>query len=216
MKKIVIVHHVDNPQQYIFEVPGGQNLKKDDLVIVKTIKGECMAVCVCDSFRVADNVLAALQRKYGGNTLRPVIGKASFTRWDLEQEKKKEDERDRDRLTEDLCIGGQHCWQVKEAGNELCADVCRWRREAGCEGCPIAEAIDKLAAYENSRVSPQELQEVVDLFEEFVEPDVPAELKSWMERCTWHVQKCNEQREEIERLKKELDIANGTSVPAAE
>lgn len=88
--------------------------------------------------------------------------------------------------------------------------------DAGCNGCPIAEAIDKLAAYENTGVSPQELQEVVDLFSEFVEPFVPAELQNWMERCIWHVQKCNDQHQEIERLRKELEIANGTVVPVAE
>ena len=88
--------------------------------------------------------------------------------------------------------------------------------DTGCSGCPIAEAIDKLAAYENTGVSPQELQEVVNLFSEFIEPSVPVELQNWMERCVWHVQKCNDQHQEIERLRKELEIANGTIVPAAE
>lgn len=104
----------------------------------------------------------------------------------------------------------------KKTKNERCKDVCRWRGDAGCEGCPISEAIDKLAAYENTGVSPQELQEVVNLFSEFVEPHVPAELKNWMERCIWHVQKCNDQRQEIVRLRKELVIANGTVVSADE
>ena len=76
--------------------------------------------------------------------------------------------------------------------------------------------VQRLAAYENTGVSPQELQEVVNLFSEFIEPSVPAELQNWMERCVWHVQKCNDQHQEIERLRKELEIANGTIVPAAE
>lgn len=167
-------------------------------------------------FLGAGNVLSTLQQKYGGKSLKPVIGIAKMTHFD---DSKNADRRTKcidDRLTEDFCVGGQHCWQVKEAGNETCAAVCRANDVYGCNGCPIARAIDKLAAYENTGVSPEELQEVVDLFSEFVEPFVPAELQNWMERCIWHVQKCNDQRQEIERLRKELDIANGTAVPAAE
>ncbi len=216
MQKIVIVHHLKDVQHYLFSVPDGQNLNKGDLVLVRNSRGEVPAVCVCSSFSVPENVLSTLQQRYGGKSLKPVIGIAKMTRFDDDKRADRRTTRVDDRLTEDLCIGGKHCWQVKEAGNELCKDVCRWRGDAGCEGCPIAEAIDKLAAYENTGVSPQELQEVVNLFSEFVEPHVPAELKNWMERCIWHVQKCNDQRQEIVRLRKELVIANGTVVSAAE
>ena len=213
--KIVIVHHLNDVQHYLFGVPEERDLKKDDLVLVRNSRGEVPAVCVCSSFSVPENVLSVLQQRYGGKSLKPVIGIARMTRFDDE---KRETQRKNDggRLTEDLCVGGQHCWQVKEAGNELCKDVCQSMGDAGCNGCPIAEAIDKLAAYENTGVSPQELQEVVNLFSEFVEPFVPAELQNWMERCIWHVQKCNDQHQEIERLRKELDIANGTAAPVAE
>lgn len=216
MQKIVIVHHLKDVQHYLFSVPDGQNLNKGDLVLVRNSRGEVPAVCVCSSFSVPENVLSTLQQRYGGKSLKPVIGIAKMTRFDDDKRADRRTTRVDDRLTEDLCIGGKHCWQVKEAGNELCKDVCRWRGDAGCEGCPIAEAIDKLAAYENTGVSPQELQEVVNLFSEFVEPHVPAELKNWMERCIWHVQKCNDQRQEIVRLRKELVIANGTVVSADE
>ena len=216
MQKIVIVHHLKDVQHYLFSVPDGQNLNKGDLVLVRNSRGEVPAVCVCSSFSVPENVLSTLQQRYGGKSLKPVIGIAKMTRFDDGKRADRRTTRVDDRLTEDLCIGGKHCWQVKEAGNELCKDVCRWRGDAGCEGCPIAEAIDKLAAYENTGVSPQELQEVVNLFSEFVEPHVPAELKNWMERCIWHVQKCNDQRQEIVRLRKELVIANGTVVSADE
>lgn len=216
MEKIVIVHHLKDVQYYLFSVPDDQNLNKGDLVLVRNSRGEVPAVCVCSSFSVPENVLSTLQQRYGGKSLKPVIGIAKMTRFDDDKRADRRTTRVDDRLTEDLCIGGKHCWQVKEAGNELCKDVCRWRGDAGCEGCPIAEAIDKLAAYENTGVSPQELQEVVNLFSEFVEPHVPAELKNWMERCIWHVQKCNDQRQEIVRLRKELVIANGTVVSADE
>jgi len=173
-------------------------------------------VCVCSSFSVPENVLSALQQRYGGKSLKSVIGIARMTRFDDEKRGNQRKKIDAGRLTEDFCVGGRHCWQVKGADNELCRDVCQAMGDAGCSSCPIAEAIDKLAAYENTGVSPQELQEVVNLFSEFIEPSVPAELQNWMERCVWHVQKCNDQHQEIERLRKELEIANGTIVPAAE
>ena len=213
--KIVIVHHLNDAQHYLFGVPEERDLKKDDLVLVRNSRGEVPAVCVCSSFSVPENVLSALQQRYGGKSLKPIIGIARMTRFD-DEKRETQRKNGEERLTEDLCVGGQHCWQVKGAGNEICKDVCQSMGDAGCNGCPIAEAIDKLAAYENTGVSPQELQEVVSLFSEFVEPSVPAELQNWMKRCIWHVQKCNDQHQEIERLRKELEIANGTVVPAAE
>ncbi len=216
MQKIVIVHHLKDVQHYLFSVPDNQNLNKGDLVLVRNSRGEVPAVCVCSSFSVPENVLSVLQKQYGGKSLKPVIGIATMKRFSGAEQKEKRLRAKGSRLTEDFGVEGKHCWQVKKAGNSLCKDVCREQGDAGCDGCPISEAIDKLAAYENTGVSPHELQEVVDLFEEFAEPFVPAELQNWMERCIWHVQKCNDQHAEIERLRKELDIANGTTVPAAE
>lgn len=213
MQKIVIVHHLKDVQHYLFSVPDGQNLNKGDLVLVRNSRGDVPAVCVCSSFSVPENVLSTLQQKYGGKSLKPVIGIAKMTRFEDDKKNGARQERIDDRLTEDFCIGGQHCWQVKGVGNELCGAVCQRQDGNGCEGCPIAEAIDKLAAYENTGVSPRELQEVVDLFSEFIEPFVPTELQNWMERCVWHVAKCNDQHAEIERLRRELDVANGTVVP---
>ena len=217
MEKIVIVHHLKDVQHYLFSVPDDQNLNKGDLVLVRNSRGEVPAVCVCSSFSVPENVLSTLQQRYGGKSLKPVIGIAKMTRFDDGKNADRRTKRIDGRLTEDLfVVGEKHSWLVKKTKNERCKDVCRWRGDAGCEGCPISEAIDKLAAYENTGVSPQELQEVVNLFSEFVEPHVPAELKNWMERCVWHVQKCNDQRQEIVRLRKELAIANGTVVSADE
>lgn len=205
MKNIVIVQHMNGPQHYIFDVPEDRKLNKDDIVLVKNNKGEAPAICVCSSFPVPEDVLSALQERYGGKTMKPVIGVAKMVRFDEQKKKEEWKNRDDGRLTEYVGIGGTGCWQLREMTNRTCPETCEGRGEAGCEGCPIAIAFDKLAAYENSRVSPQELQEVVDLFAKFVEPNVPAELKSWMERCVWHVQKCSEQHAEIERLKKEKD-----------
>lgn len=216
MQKIVIVHHLKDVQHYLFSVPDDQNLNKGDLVLVRNSRGEVPAVCVCSSFSVPENVLSTLQQRYGGKSLKPVIGIAKMTHFDDDKRHGQQKMYAEERLTEDFCVGGNHCWQIKEAGNELCKDVCKKMGNDGCKDCPIAKAIDKLAAYENTGVSPQELQEVVNLFSEFIEPFVPAELQNWMERCTWHVRKCNDQHAEIERLKKELDIARGKRVPTAE
>ncbi len=69
-------------------------------------------------------------------------------------------------------------------------------RQANCWGA----AIDLLAAYENTGLSPEQIQEAVDLLNaSFYDADIPKELLSWVERCTWHVRKCNELRIELEK-----------------
>ena len=45
--KIVIVHHLNDAQHYLFGVPEERDLKKDDLVLVRNSRGEVPAVCVC-------------------------------------------------------------------------------------------------------------------------------------------------------------------------
>ena len=54
-----------------------------------------------------------------------------------------------ERLTYDFCIAGKHCWQVKGADNLECGEVCKSRDDEGCNGCPIADAFDRLAAIED-------------------------------------------------------------------
>lgn len=53
------------------------------------------------------------------------------------------------RLTYDFCIAGKHCWQIKGADNLECGEVCKSRDDEGCNGCPIANAFDRLAAIED-------------------------------------------------------------------
>lgn len=62
-----------------------------------------------------------------------------------------------ERLTYDFCIGNKHCWQVKGADNLECREVCRNQGENGCTDCPIAKAFDRLAAYEDTGLEPEEL-----------------------------------------------------------
>ena len=65
-----------------------------------------------------------------------------------------------ERLTYDCCCGGIHCWQVKGADNLECRQVCEEQGENGCKGCPIALAFDRLAAYEDTGLTPEEVQQM--------------------------------------------------------
>ena len=62
-----------------------------------------------------------------------------------------------ERLTYDFCVGDKHCWQVKGADNLECREVCCNQGENGCTDCPIAKAFDRLAAYEDTGLNPEEL-----------------------------------------------------------
>ena len=65
-----------------------------------------------------------------------------------------------DRLTYDFCIGGNHCWQVNGADNLECREVCERQGDAGGKTCPIAKAFDRLAAYEDTGLEPEEIIEL--------------------------------------------------------
>lgn len=64
-----------------------------------------------------------------------------------------------ERLTYDFCIGGNHCWQVKGADNLECREVCERQGDDGCKTCPIAKAFDRLAAYEDTGLEPEECRD---------------------------------------------------------
>ena len=63
-----------------------------------------------------------------------------------------------ERLTYDFEIGGNHCWQVKGADNLECREVCERQGDDGCRTCPIAKAFDRLAAYEDTGLEPEEIE----------------------------------------------------------
>lgn len=67
---------------------------------------------------------------------------------------------DMERLTYDFSIGGNHCWQVKGADNLECREVCQIQGDKGCKDCPIAAAFDRLAAYEDTGLTPEEVQQM--------------------------------------------------------
>lgn len=65
-----------------------------------------------------------------------------------------------DRLTYDFPFNGGHCWQIHGADNLECREVCERQGENGCIECPIAKAFDRLAAYENTGLEPEEIEEL--------------------------------------------------------
>ena len=70
-----------------------------------------------------------------------------------------------ERLTYDFCIAGKHYWQVKGADDLECSEVCRSRDDEGCNGCPIANAFDRLAAIEDILGDDYDLDRLKELVE---------------------------------------------------
>ena len=65
-----------------------------------------------------------------------------------------------ERLTYDFSIGDNHCWQVKGADNLECREVCERHGDNGCKTCPISKAFDRLAAYEDTGLEPEEVAKI--------------------------------------------------------
>lgn len=65
-----------------------------------------------------------------------------------------------ERLTYDSMVAGIHCWQIKDADNNLCEEVCKQHDKESCEGCPIEKAFNKLAAYEDTGLTPEEITQL--------------------------------------------------------
>lgn len=68
-----------------------------------------------------------------------------------------------DRLTYDFPFNGGHCWQIHGTDNLECREVCERQGENGCIECPIAKAFDRLAAYENTGLEPEEIEPLCDM-----------------------------------------------------
>ena len=56
------------------------------------------------------------------------------------------------------------CVEIKEAGSELCKEVCDQFGENGCTPCPINKAFEKLALYEDSGFTPEEVHELSEVY----------------------------------------------------
>lgn len=67
------------------------------------------------------------------------------------------------------------------------------------------EVAERLAAYEETGLAPEEIQDAVDMFEQVAVHSsfsIPKEVKDWIGRCTWHVRKCDELHVELERFQR--------------
>lgn len=64
----------------------------------------------------------------------------------------------------------------------------------------------ELAEYRRTGLKAADIQEAVNLLNDTIHPtSLPEELKSWVERCTWHVKRCAELHKEADTLTRELD-----------
>ena len=73
---VVLIEHAQSGRWYLFAVPVGVKLKKNDSVICETKKGESEGVCVTDSFEANDTCVEALEMLTGARVpLAPIVGK---------------------------------------------------------------------------------------------------------------------------------------------
>lgn len=55
---------------------------------------------------------------------------------------------------------------AESCGEDSCADACAEYGEKNCTGCPIEEAITRLAAYEDTGLTPEEVAELAEAKQE--------------------------------------------------
>lgn len=81
---VLVRHNVSGNGPYLFAVPDGHKLKKDQTVIVDTRKGIATdGVCVTDSFMTDDTMLSAMVLLSGAKLpLRRVLGERQVVIWE--------------------------------------------------------------------------------------------------------------------------------------
>ena len=81
---VLVRHNVSGNGPYLFAVPDGHKLKKDQTVIVDTRKGIATdGVCVMDSFMADDTTLDAMVLLSGAKLpLRRVLGERQTDIWE--------------------------------------------------------------------------------------------------------------------------------------
>ena len=86
--EVVIVKHENCGQKYLFALPEKKSLYAGQLVRVRTKKGESLATCLCDSFRLEEGseVYKSILASFGASEpLAPVIGSYWFDNWEKEK-----------------------------------------------------------------------------------------------------------------------------------
>lgn len=81
---IVLIKHSGNNRSFMYYVPGGHQVKQNDVVLVRNRHGEAQGICICDSFNIEEGPLQALKETFGAKELCPVIGKFNVERWLVE------------------------------------------------------------------------------------------------------------------------------------
>ena len=85
LNNVVYVNHYRDEMDYLFSVPAGVRIRKGDMLLCQTRKGEQLGTAACDSFQVADDALEIIARH---NTARlplsPVVGKLRVERFAAE------------------------------------------------------------------------------------------------------------------------------------
>lgn len=96
---IVILKHTNDGRQFVFEVPAGKTLLKDDRVIVKNKNGIVDGICTCDSFEASENVVEAMSDAFRCKLpLAQVAGKYTPELWYDEKAEAEKFERECDEL----------------------------------------------------------------------------------------------------------------------
>ena len=67
-----------------------------------------------------------------------------------------------------------------------------------------SEDYEELLTYRRTGLSPQEIQEAVDLFSD-TNATIPEEIKGWVKRASFHAYKCVELEQQISKLQNELE-----------
>ena len=81
---VLVTHNISGNGPYLFSVPDGRKLKKDQTVIVDTRKGLATdGVCATDSFMADDTTLDAMVLLSGAKLpLRRVLGERQVVIWE--------------------------------------------------------------------------------------------------------------------------------------
>ena len=54
-------------------------------------------------------------------------------------------------------------YEIKEAGHRSCKEICK---KHFCTDCPIQKTVDKLAEYENTKLTPEQIIQIDTLYAE--------------------------------------------------
>ena len=60
-------------------------------------------------------------------------------------------------------VNNMGCNQIIDCENETCKETCE---KHDCESCPISKAIDKLAAYEDTGITPEQIYDLDRMYQE--------------------------------------------------